>query len=410
MAANTLAFRRPVLSAASWKAFLKLLWHDKISLGVILVTVTLLHAAGLFERFELPVMDLWQRLMPSKPAQHVRVITIDDELFNSRFEGKLPLAAEPLGALLDRVAAADPLVIAVDINTSSPAFAPLADQSRWPLIVWARSGKLEGENIAPTAILGGHSPVKPWSAGIALGHGDSDAVIRRVRRAFDTKFGPRASFHWAVVSAACEAGLVAPACHNKTTVMPNPSPSDPFVTVYRRRLQLRPLPAQMLESGAAPTDGPAIAALKDRVVLVGGTFGTGDRHRTPLGEMSGVEIWAHTIEAELEGLGIEHVSKFWLVTADASVALLIMWLRFFLAGRLAFVIYIMIVPVAMMLASFVAFRATALWLGFVPIVAAILIHQLFFDFTESVHTVEHAPAAPAEPSAPAAPAEPRDVS
>ena len=105
--------------------------------------------------------------------------------------------------------------------------------------------------------------------------------------------------------------------------------------------------------------------------------------------MSGVEVWAHAIETELEEGGMEEVGKGWLILTDVVIALLILWLHHFIGGRAAFLTYILIVPLSLMIASFVIFRATALFLNFAPVAVAIFVHQLYDDFLQSKRAAQH---------------------
>jgi CHASE2 domain-containing sensor protein len=373
--------QRDVTSGREWTAFAASLWRTKVSLAVILAAVSVIHMTGLSASLEWPALDAWQRLLEPRDAPYVRVVAIDDDDFRDLFGSQIPLRPDVMAQLVDVIARAHPLAIGVDITTSTGGFAPLADRAGWGTVVWARNGTQDGNRVVPDAVLGGRTLKEPARAGIALAAVDNDAVIRRIPRVFETSVGPRVSFHWAIVESACAAGLKAAGCHDGRPAAES-ADRDLLVNLYRRRLQLHPMSARtLLQIGAGlPADrGPE--ALQGRIVLLGGTFRAGkDIHQTPIGEMAGVQMWAHAIETELGMEGVEEVGAGWLTLADAGIAVLMIWLHHFVGGRRAFVAMIVVVPLLMIGLSLALFRAAGLLLTFGPIVIGIIGHQLLDDF------------------------------
>ena len=380
--------RRRVTSRDAWVTFGATLSRNKRSLAGILVVVFVIHATHALQPLELRALDVWQRLLEERPAGFVRVVAIDDADFATLFGGRMPLQPAVIAKLLDVIAAARPLLIGVDIKTSSSEFASLAERTDWGPVVWGRDGRAQGHLVVPDAILGGRTVLPPGRAGVALAAVDSDDVVRRIPRMFDTRAGPRSSFHWEIVRAACESGLRAPGCRANAPAVDG-ADSAPLVNLYPQRLQLRPIPASaLLQIGGQLPPGVGPEALSGRVVLLGGTFREGrDAHRTPVGELSGVETWAHAIETELRNEGVEEVGAIWLTLADAAIALVIMWLHHFVGGRAAFLTIIFVAPLAMVGLSLILFRAAGLLLTFVPVVVAILIHQLWDDYRQAATSV-----------------------
>ena len=118
--------------------------------------------------------------------------------------------------------------------------------------------------------------------------------------------------------------------------------------------------------------------LRNKIVLIGGDYRAArDEHLTPLGMMSGVDIWAQVIETELGGGGFVPPHWLWPVTLQLlSVALVILLFRTaslrvaVLAGALA-------LPVLAMICARLAFGSVWHALYFFPSMIVVLFWELY---------------------------------
>lgn len=349
-------------------------------LTLVTIAVGLVHTSGLLRSADLPMVDASLSLMSPVPAAAVRVVAIS-ELDFQKVWGNARRRPDVLKIWIEKICKSRPLVVGVDLTTSAPEFAPLAELADRLncRIVWARSADIDDAKnlVRPHSAVGGGIIRAMTSTGIALGHQDEDGTLRELPRFLDTAAGPRPSFHWSVVRAACDAGLPAPVCWSRR-YRTEFSSDERLIHPFRRRLELRPVSvAHLLEMTAQGT----VSAFRDRIVLLGGTFPEArDGHQTPLGELVGVEILAHGIEGELEGRGIARVGKVALTLMEIGIALLLLASHHFIGGKPAFVLNVLVAPVLMIVASFVVFRVLGLFLTFAPVVLGMLAHQLYEDY------------------------------
>jgi CHASE2 domain-containing sensor protein len=132
---------------------------------------------------------------------------------------------------------------------------------------------------------------------------------------------------------------------------------------------------------------PELPYLINKIVLVSGAYGEArDTHRTPIGEIAGVEMLAQAIDSDLHGGGIRLLP--WPVSAllDLLASTLVVYLYFrlkswpfygFLLGW-----GIVIVAVAM---CFVLLRFKLAWLNVVPVVVGANLEQLWHHGAELRH-------------------------
>ena len=77
---------------------------------------------GILHKLEPAVMDAQMRLTKAPEDSSVSIVSIDDDDYRNLFKAQSPLRPEALAALIDAIAAGDPAVIVVDIDTSDSQF------------------------------------------------------------------------------------------------------------------------------------------------------------------------------------------------------------------------------------------------------------------------------------------------
>jgi CHASE2 domain-containing sensor protein len=136
--------------------------------------------------------------------------------------------------------------------------------------------------------------------------------------------------------------------------------------------------------GAAPSPLPYLI---NKIVLIGGAYDAArDTHRTPLGEIPGVEIIAQAIDSDLHGGGIRLLP--WPIAAllDLLVATGVVYLYYRLRARpydaylLGWGIVLAVVVVCIVLVRF-----KLAWLNVVPVVVGANLEQLWHHGAELRH-------------------------
>jgi CHASE2 domain-containing sensor protein len=129
--------------------------------------------------------------------------------------------------------------------------------------------------------------------------------------------------------------------------------------------------------------------LTQSIVLVGGRYRAArDEYVTPAGAMAGVEVVANAAQSYLDG-GRSILDAPWQAGAvfDLLTGTFVIWLYWKFRVRAAFWLSITAAPVAAMLASLIVFWLLHYWLGFVPVLIGIIIHELH-DHAEHVGEIE----------------------
>ena len=100
---------------------------------------------GILHKLEPAVMDAQMRLTKAPEDSSVSIVSIDDDDYRNLFKAQSPLRPEALAALIDAIAAGDPAVIVVDIDTSDSQFKdiqlerrPDSPPEKKPRYVWQR--------------------------------------------------------------------------------------------------------------------------------------------------------------------------------------------------------------------------------------------------------------------------------
>jgi CHASE2 domain-containing sensor protein len=347
-----------------------------VIVGVSVVTL-LLEKLGWLERFETTGLDAFNILQPTRDPGDVVMIGISDAEYKKRFEARSPLACDGVKQIVAAIAAGGPRVIGVDLDTSSGDFSCLDGlPSERPPIVWAQDtvGDMPKALFQPLPVLHGATLRTTDRAGIIQFPLDSDGVIRRYARRLPTSEGEADSFPWVVAKTFCTRAHCADCCSESQ------ASSDTLrLNFAGERFSFPPLSVDHVVAGAA-TEGWANGPLKDRIVLLGGDYREArDRHATPIGERTGLQILAQAIETEVQHGGIRTVNWTIAFVLDlvAGFVLVGVHLRFERRPALTLVASLMLMPVLALASSLIAFSTLSLWFNFVPVIVSVLIHQLY---------------------------------
>jgi hypothetical protein len=354
------------------------------ALGILLEHVGLLTPLSNFGR------DTFGILRGERAPSEVRIVDIDDASYNALFHGQSPLDPVALGRLIDAIEVAQPRAIAVDVLTNGAAFAPLADVRSWTApVVWAED--VSPADPACSAMDGSCT----FRSGLALGgraRDDADACangracaaipmyLRRggVTREYVNRLSYRGlegrpSFAWAVIVACAHTPRPPPSCltayardrdddeaHQIDVTAPNPWP-------YTQT-------ASNVLNFATNSGWRSASELRDRIVVVGGSYRLQDRHHVAGQEVSGAWLNAQIIEDELRAPTGEVP---WFVGPLADLAIGVVLVYFLYRFRLATALAASAGLIAfVLLAAFLAFGRLGVWLNFVPILVGVTLHEL----------------------------------
>lgn len=322
--------------------------------GIVLLALSSLHA---FEEAEKKAAELQARLF-QPTGERVAQVKINERDYQTLFGARSPLDAAKLGALVEKIAAGRPSVIAVDIDTSDASFMPLRALRCDCRLVWARDARAQRDGPpAPGGVLGANDDeAAKLGALVVLYEDASDKVTRRYAQVMNTAAGPLETFGSRV------ARLHAP---DQRTEAPD-----------RRARVIRFSDSARFEipSGVVMADGFEWQdRIRGRIVLVGGTYDR-DRHDTPLGAMDGVDILANVVETELAGGGETRPHWLGIVLLGALEAILLVALfhRFRpLVAVLASVLVVVVLAALLGLAG-----ALVYWPYSVGVLIGVLLHEV----------------------------------
>jgi CHASE2 domain-containing sensor protein len=271
--------------------------RSALSLIVAVILSAVFYRLGVLHHIEPAFDQLEARLEEKRETSDVAIIVIDDGDYQKLFQSKSPLDPNALLSLINAIAAGRPRLIGVDIDTSDPQFKAMAIPSWWPPIIWHRgvrddlTADIQLDRLRPADILGGRDPLNS-NSGLVLLIDTEDSVTRRYQRLINTSEGTLPSFPWAVASR-----------FDPTLTKTLTPSSDQLAIRYSRGANRFRLAASRVHELSKGSGWASHSPIEGRIVLLGGEFGSFDRHETPLGRMPGVEIMANAIETELSGGG-----------------------------------------------------------------------------------------------------------
>lgn len=324
------------------------------------------------EMASLDALVRFQRPLPD--SSNLFIVEITDADYERYFHGVSPLDPDELGKVLRAVLDTGANVVAVDIDTAASSMSAL--NSKWrlgadPRLVWAsvpaaspasESGE-EATVGAPGNVMG--SPLVPGMRyGLPLFPAAADCKVRQYQRTFQSADGPVNSLAWEIVKA-----MPSPAPHGGNEVILNfHGTNDQFPAIQAGEFLRDP------NSGPKPNFG----VLRGKTVLVGGSYAAArDEYLTAVGRMPGVELMAYAVESDLTGGGVREFFTAGALAIDFGLGILIVLCFYFIKSvRTAFWVSLVGTSLLALAASGLAFRAAFYWIDFVPLLIAMLLHQL----------------------------------
>lgn len=318
------------------------LWRRIASLPAVIGWGALFAMAGIFYQAAVTApnsLNLVHRLADWRTSElsdraqtlhpNVAVVLISDETLD-RYPYTVPLDRLLLSQLVRALDAAGAKVIAPDVY-----FLKATDPARDKALLTALKEAKAKVVLAAIDERLGLTPAKReyqsqfiTSAGRPAGYlnlqVDPDDVIR-----FRASSADRSAYAQSLAEAIIEAaGLKAqPVFQRIEWLLPPPGEASPFLT----------LPAEALLAGTPQNEkaeaSGKLAALKDKIVLIGADFSTRDKHRTPLTpfggkETPGVVVHAHSVAQLIDGRTrreVEAIYVYPLLAVLAAAGFLFGW-------------------------------------------------------------------------------------
>lgn len=316
----------------------------------------------------------------------VVIVEITQDSFEQDFKGQTrPLDPEILHRLISAVAKGQPCVIAVDIDTTFSQFKDFNIDRNWkPYTIWARTAliKKQGDDEKPLAldVLGSQDLELNTNSGLAYVIKDADDLtVRRYVRMIETFEGKMPSFAWTIYKKGEErqcSGINFPLLDEK---------EPPLFINYSRgpeEIKRTKVFASDILQSAESDDLANSELLKNKIVLIGGSYLGEDRHQTPLGEMLGVEIAANIIETELSGSGVKPLN--WITNSLIAFFDGIILLGIFVFAetrKIPFYKAILISLASIIFLSFLCslllYHSFSYWMYFAPVMFGILIAEIY---------------------------------
>jgi len=360
------------------------IWRELRGAALVIVSVSLLtlllEHMGFLHGFEFYFRDLFLSLRTPKQLQNVRIVGINADDYQNFFAGHLPLDSDKVQQLIQAVARAKPRVIGIDLDTASWKPDTVWDQKKLftlnsqPIVVWARDVDIDStHHLIPLQVQGGLKPLYAADTGLAVFPKDPDGLFRRSFREVDVDGRRVPTFQWVVFKSAY------PERANKALQSGNELTLNFAGNLYA----LNSIPAQVVLKMAS---GPGLSDdnyFKDKIVLIGNIFHTArDEHATPVGMLPGVMLMAQAIESEAEGGGIHQLDELKMLGLELVLGVGLVILHRYVSLGLSFLISVVGAFILAPICGYIAFSSATMWMNFIPIIVAVLIHQLYDNAKE----------------------------
>jgi len=362
--------------------FLRRLVRALPAVLLLIVLVWVFGHVGVLHRLETIASDTEMLLNRGPSESQVALVTITDEDYGSLFDGISPLQAEKLEGLINAIAKGSPAVICVDVDTSSKTFRNRFKIHDWrSRMVWEREIRevpedadlLNAAKIEPLDVLGGRVDLDPSrnSTGLPILIEDAeDKVTRRYRRIIKTSVGDLPSLPWAVVKAY---SVNRP---EDLTRLPESS-EDLLIHFVSDRQHSRRINLAASKVLQLTLHWPEASPIRDKIVILGGSYGDQDRHDTPIGRLTGSEVLANVIETELNGGGFKPPSEVLLFALELFEAFVLILLFHVSRFSIALLASILVAPALAVLCSRVAFQDWIHVWHFLPIILGLILFEAY---------------------------------
>jgi CHASE2 domain-containing sensor protein len=368
--------------------------------GSVALLTLLLEHVGWLQGFEGAALDAWLRaklnLAPAVQSKQVVIVSITDQDYADIFRRRSPLDKTALEGIIIAIAAAKPLLLGIDIDTSEEEFKDLKYPEGIP-IVWVEDASIDESNHSVKAISPALGNAKTASSltGLALMPMESDGIVRSYIR----KFHSHDSFAWVLARTYC-----AHVEQVRTTVsidveqkvlercgvirnMSNDTINEEqfALDLMGAGSRFQHVSARDLLDAYNWKRSETLDKLRGRAVLLGGTYHAGrDEYTTPVGRMAGVELVAHSLESELQGpFRRPRKTTMLVLNLLGGIGILLLFIRFGVRKGCIFSLLAMLVIAPLW--SLIAFGSLSFFGYFGVILIALLIHQLY----EQAHYVQH---------------------
>jgi CHASE2 domain-containing sensor protein len=337
---------------------------------------------GILHKLETVASDAEMQLNRVPWDSRVALVTITNDDYRGIFGGISPLNPRKLEELINDISKGEPLVICVDIDTSHPQFKDNFNAGNWkPHIVWEREVRelpedaeiANKEKLEPLDVLGGKQDLDPSnnSNGLALLKDDpEDKVTRRYSRMIPTRVGNLPSLPWATVKAYFRnnPGQLAKLHESSEDLLIRFS-SDPqrFHRVNLTASKVRELALQW----------PIASPIRNKIVVVGGSYLDQDRHDTPVGRLTGAEVMANVVETELNGGGYKPPSKLLLFSLELFEGFFLILIFHICRLLTALVTTVLLVPLLAIICSLIAFGDWIHVWHFLPILLGLIFFEVY---------------------------------
>ncbi len=342
-----------------------------------LIFTFIFNRAGLFAEMETTILDTqMKRDMPAKESDVV-IVDITPEDFNQIFQGQTrPLNPVALQTLVEAIAEGQPCVVGVDIDTSFPQFKDFKVSDKLSNFVWSRSAEIPDDvrqKPVPLNVLGGQNSALNEKSGLPITESDSKRVTRFYPRLVETTQGNLPSFAWAIFkegkSRNC-AGIKFPDLEETT---------GSLIIGYSRGAggagRAR-IPAGNILKLAGNPNWKNNELIKNKIVLLGGSYLGEDKHDTPLGVMNGVEINSNIIESELRGGGVKPPSFLRVILLQIFDGVLLITLFQLFSWRKAALLSLPFIIFLSLACSFFTYYSFSHWAFFAPVMIGVVLTDL----------------------------------
>jgi len=123
--------------------------------------------------------------------------------------------------------------------------------------------------------------------------------------------------------------------------------------------------------------------VKDKIVLLGGSYAGQDIHETPVGQLSGLEIMANVVDTELTGGGEKPPSRAVVFLLELFEVFVLILLFHNLKFRFALGLSTLLIPIMAIVCSLLAYRTSSHFFQFLFVLLGMLVFELYEHFRRS---------------------------